>query len=457
MDIKSVISFAEKHSQRFIDDLVEFVEIPSVSSSSEHIDDVRRCADFLKDKMLQSGLQRAEIFETAGHPVVYGEWLGAEGKPTVLIYGHYDVQPVDPLDLWESPPFEPAIRNGRMYGRGTVDDKGQIYVHLKAIESWLSEHGQLPVNVKFIAEGEEEIGSENLGDFLDKNQELLKADSAVISDTPMFKKGMPSICYGLRGLAYFQLNLRGSKQDLHSGSFGGAVKNPIHALAEIISQLKDESGQISIPEFYDDVIPISKKEHVDLSALPFDEEEYREDVGAPALFGEKGYSVLENLWARPTLDVCGIWGGFQGEGAKTIIPAEAHAKVSMRLVPNQNPERVGDLFEAFIKEIAPPEVEVSVERLHGGDGFVADVSHPAFNAAKRALQKGFGKKAVFIREGGSIPFVQTMVDALKIPCLLIGFGLPNENAHAPNEWLDLENYQLGIISSIYLYEELAQN
>ncbi len=457
MDIKSVISFAEKHSQRFIDDLVEFVEIPSVSSSSEHIDDVRRCADFLKDKMLQSGLQRAEIFETAGHPVVYGEWLGAEGKPTVLIYGHYDVQPVDPLDLWESPPFEPAIRNGRMYGRGTVDDKGQIYVHLKAIESWLSEHGQLPVNVKFIAEGEEEIGSENLGDFLDNNQELLKADTAVISDTPMFKKGMPSICYGLRGLAYFQLNLRGSKQDLHSGSFGGAVKNPIHALAEIISQLKDESGQISIPGFYDDVIPISKKEHVDLSALPFDEEEYREDVGAPDLFGEKGYSVLENLWARPTLDVCGIWGGFQGEGAKTIIPAEAHAKVSMRLVPNQNPERVGDLFEAFIKEIAPPEVEVSVERLHGGDGFVADVSHPAFNAAKRALQKGFGKKAVFIREGGSIPFVQTMVDTLRIPCLLIGFGLPDENAHAPNEWLDLENYQLGIVSSIYLYEELAQN
>jgi len=449
MDTKSVISFAEEHSQRFIEDLVEFVKIPSISSSSEHTDEVRRCAEFLRNQMLQSGLQRAEIFETAGHPAVYGEWLGAEGKPTVLIYGHYDVQPVDPLELWETPPFEPSIRDGRMYGRGTVDDKGQIYVHLKAIECWLSEHGRLPLNVKFIAEGEEEIGSENLGDFLDNNQELLKADTAVISDTPMFKKGMPSICYGLRGLAYFQLNLRGSKQDLHSGSFGGAVKNPIHALTEIIA--------LSIPGFYDDVLPISDEEREDLSALPFDEESYRQDVGAPALFGEEGYSVLENLWARPTLDVCGIWGGFQGEGAKTIIPAEAHAKVSMRLVPNQNPERVGDIFEAFIKEIAPSEVEVSVERLHGGDGFVADVSHPAFNAAKRALQKGFGKEAVFIREGGSIPFVQTMVDALKIPCLLIGFGLPDENAHAPNEWLDLENYQLGIISSIYLYDELAND
>ena len=457
MDTKSVISFAEEHSQRFIEDLIEFVKIPSISSSSEHTDDVRRCAEFLRNQMLQSGLQRAEIFETAGHPAVYGEWLGAEGKPTVLIYGHYDVQPVDPLELWETPPFEPSIRDGRMYGRGTVDDKGQIYVHLKAIECWLSKHGRLPLNVKFIAEGEEEIGSENLGDFLDNNQELLKADTAVISDTPMFKKGMPSICYGLRGLAYFQLNLRGSKQDLHSGSFGGAVKNPIHALTEIIAQLKDENGHISIPGFYDDVLPISDEEREDLSALPFDEESYRQDVGAPALFGEEGYSVLENLWARPTLDVCGIWGGFQGEGAKTIIPAEAHAKVSMRLVPNQNPERVRDIFEAFIKKIAPSEVEVSVERLQGGDGFVADVSHPAFNAAKRALQKGFGKEAVFIREGGSIPFVQTMVDALKIPCLLIGFGLPDENAHAPNEWLDLENYQLGIISSIYLYDELAND
>ncbi len=307
MDTKSVISFAEEHSQRFIEDLIEFVKIPSISSSSEHTDDVRRCAEFLRNQMLQSGLQRAEIFETAGHPAVYGEWLGAEGKPTVLIYGHYDVQPVDPLELWETPPFEPSIRDGRMYGRGTVDDKGQIYVHLKAIECWLSKHGRLPLNVKFIAEGEEEIGSENLGDFLDNNQELLKADTAVISDTPMFKKGMPSICYGLRGLAYFQLNLRGSKQDLHSGSFGGAVKNPIHALTEIIAQLKDENGHISIPGFYDDVLPISDEEREDLSALPFDEESYRQDVGAPALFGEEGYSVLENLWARPTLDVCGIF------------------------------------------------------------------------------------------------------------------------------------------------------
>lgn len=457
MDTKPVITYAEEHSQKFIEDLVEFVEIPSISSSSEHKGEVHRCAEFLRDQMLQAGLLRAELIETTGHPIVFGEWNGAEGKPIILIYGHYDVQPVDPLELWETPPFEPDVRNGRMYGRGTVDDKGQIYIHLKAIESWLEVNGGLPLNIKFIAEGEEEIGSKNLCEFLRNNRELLKADVSVISDTPMFQKRMPSICYGLRGLAYFQLNLRGSKQDLHSGTFGGAVKNPIHALAEMITKLKDEAGRITIPGFYDDVLPVSDAEHADLSTLPFDEEMYRMEVGAPALYGEEGYSVLENLWARPTLDVCGIWGGFQGEGAKTVIPAEAHAKVSMRLVPNQTPERVGDLFEEYIRVIAPLEMEVTVEQLHGGDGFIADMSHPAFDAARKALQKGFGREAVLIREGGSIPFVQTLVDTLKVPCLLIGFGLPDENAHAPNEWIDLENYQLGILSSIYLYEELSHD
>ncbi|MFQ6608300.1 MAG: dipeptidase [Fidelibacterota bacterium] len=457
MDITSVIAFAKDQNQRFIKELEEFVKIPSISSSSEHTADIHRCADFLRDQMHRIGLKRTEVIATSGNPIVYGEWLEAEGKPTILIYGHYDVQPVDPLELWVSPPFEPQIRAGRLYGRGTVDDKGQIYIHLKAIESWLAVHDRLPLNIKFIAEGEEEVGSTNLGEFLAHNYQLLKTDITVISDTPMFKKGMPSICYGLRGLAYYQLNIRGSKQDLHSGSFGGVVKNPIQALAEIIAQFKDDNGRITIPGFYDDVIPIGPEERENLSKLPFDEEVFRREVGAPALSGEDGYSILENLWVRPTLDVCGIWGGFQEEGAKTIIPAEAHAKVSMRLVPNQTPEQIGKLFEKYIQEIAPPEVEVVVESLHGGDGFITDVTHPAFNAVKIALRKGFGKETVFIREGGSIPFVQTMSETLQVPCLLIGFGLPDENAHAPNEWLDLENYHLGILSSVYLYDELARN
>jgi len=363
---------------------------------------------------------------------------------------------VDPLELWETPPFEASERDGRLYGRGTVDDKGQFYLHLKAMESWMKTDGTLPLNIKCIIEGEEEVGSESLEPFLEENKEMLAADVAVISDTSMVKKGWPSITYGLRGIAYFQIDLRGSEQDLHSGIFGGAVKNPIHALTDIIGQLKDKDGHITIPGFYDHVVEVTEEERAAMAELPFDEEVFRQEVGAPELTWEKGYSALESLWCRPALDVNGIWGGFTGEGSKTVIPAEAHAKVSVRLVPNQEPDEIGDLFEAHIKKIAPPEVEVTVQRMHGGRPFLGDLSHPAFGAASRALEKGFGTKTVFIREGGSIPFVRDMTDSLDLPCLLIGFGLPGENAHAPNEWIDLENYTLGTLSAIHLYQELNE-
>ncbi|MFQ6616895.1 MAG: dipeptidase [Fidelibacterota bacterium] len=455
MNIQKVIQHTRDHEADHVEELKNLIAVPSISSDPEHAGDVRRCAELLREWMEGIGLENVRAFKTSGHPIVYGEWLGVPGKPTVLIYGHYDVQPVDPVELWETPPFEASVRNGRMFGRGTADDKGQVHMHLKALESWMKVHGSLPVNVKFIVEGEEEVGSENLGAFLGTHRDLLSADLAVISDTPMFKKGLPSICYGLRGLAYFQLDLEGSKQDLHSGSFGGAVKNPVHALAEILAGLKDDRGRVAIDGFYDDVDPLAQEEREALAGLPFDEEAYRQEIGAPRFFGEQGYTVLESLWCRPTLDVCGIWGGFTGKGAKTVIPSSAHAKVSMRLVSRQDPDRVAGLFESHIQRTVPPEVKVTITRMHGGLPYVADTSHPAFQAARRALKKGFDTESVFIREGGSIPFVEALTRSLGIPCLLVGFGLPDENAHSPNEWLDLENYHKGIESIIRLYDELS--
>ena len=455
MSAEKAVLYAKENSDRFLEELKELVAIPSVSSDSNCLGEMKACAKFVENAISSIGFDRVEMVETKKHPIVHGEWLGAPGAPTVLVYGHYDVQPVDPLELWETPPFEASERDGRLYGRGTVDDKGQFYLHLKAMESWLSSSESLPVNMKVIIEGEEEVGSESLEPFLDDNREMLSADVAVISDTSMIKKGWPSITYGLRGIAYFQIDLKGPSQDLHSGIFGGAVKNPIHALTEIIGKLKDENGRISIPGLYDDVVEVTSEERADMAELPFEEELFLEEVGAPRLSWESGYTPLESLWCRPALDVNGIWGGFSGEGSKTVIPSEAHAKVSIRLVPNQEPDVIGDLLEAYVKEIAPPEVEVTVQRMHGGRPFLGDLSHPAFAAAGRALEKGFGAKAVCIREGGSIPFVRNMTETLDLPCLLLGFGLPGENAHAPNEWIDLENYALGTQSAIHLYQELS--
>ncbi|HEX9051289.1 MAG TPA: dipeptidase [Anaeromyxobacter sp.] len=441
---------------RFVSELVEFLRIPSISSSSEHAPEVARAAAFLRDELQRLGIE-ARIFPTAGHPVVYGEWMGAgAGAPTILVYGHYDVQPVDPLEHWTSPPFEPQVRDGALYARGAVDDKGQVWLHLKAFEAWRQAGGP-PVNVKMLFEGEEEIGSESLGPFLEQERARLAADAVIVSDSPMFAKGVPSICYGLRGLAYMQVDVEGPGRDLHSGSFGGAVLNPANALARIIAGLQDASGRCLVPGFYDRVRRLTARERANTKRLPFDRSEWLDAAGSPpAPWGEAGFHVLERIWARPTLDVNGIWGGFQGEGAKTVIPSRAGAKISMRLVPDQTPEEIARKFTAHVKKIAPREVKVTVRSLHGGSAFLSEVDAPAFRATERALERAFGKKPVLTREGGSIPFTATIQAALRCPVILMGFGLPDENSHAPNERLDLENYRKGILSAVYLYEELAR-
>jgi acetylornithine deacetylase/succinyl-diaminopimelate desuccinylase-like protein/molybdopterin-guanine dinucleotide biosynthesis protein A len=451
-----VTGWLQENDARFVSELVEFLRIPSISSSSEHKPEVARAAAFLRDEMRRLGIE-AQIFPTEGHPVVYGEWMGAgPGAPTILVYGHYDVQPVDPLDLWQTPPFEPQVRDGNLYARGAVDDKGQVWLHLKAFEAWRQAGGP-PVNVKMIFEGEEEIGSESLGPFLEKEKGRLAADAVIVSDSPMFAKGVPSICYGLRGLAYMQVDVEGPGRDLHSGSFGGAVLNPANALARIVAGLQDASGKVLIPGFYDRVRKLTARERANTKRLPFDRREWLEAAGSPpAPWGEAAFHVLERIWARPTLDVNGIWGGFQGEGAKTVIPAKAGAKISMRLVPDQTPEEIARKFTAYVRKIAPREVKVTVRSLHGGSAFLSEVDAPAFRATERALERAFGKKPVLTREGGSIPFTATMQEALRCPVILMGFGLPDENSHAPNERLDLENYRKGILSAVYLYEELAR-
>ena len=449
-------AYVNENRKRYVDELVEFLRIPSISSRTENRGDVARAAEFLRAEMERHGIA-TQIFPTAGHPVVYGEWLGAgPGRPTVLIYGHYDVQPVDPLELWRSPPFEPAVKGGALYARGSVDDKGQVWLHLKAFEAW-QKHGGPPVNVKMVFEGEEEIGSANLGPFLDQEKERLRADAVVVSDSPMFGKGIPSICYGLRGLAYMQVDVEGPSVDLHSGSFGGAVNNPANALAHIIARLKDPTGKVLVTGFYDKVRKLTARERTEVRRLPFRRREWLASAGNPPReWGEPQFHVLERIWARPTLDVNGIWGGYQGEGAKTIIPSKAGAKISMRLVPDQTPEEIERKFTAYVKKIAPKDVKVTVRSLHGGAAFLCPTDAPEFRAAERSLERAFGKKPVLIREGGSIPFTATIQAALGVPVILMGFGLPDENSHAPNEWLDLDNYHQGILSAVYLLEELGR-
>jgi acetylornithine deacetylase/succinyl-diaminopimelate desuccinylase-like protein len=388
--------------------------------------------------------------------VVYGDWLGAPGAPTILFYGHYDVQPVDPLDLWESPPFDATVRDGELFARGSADDKGQVFMHFKAVEAHLKQNGRLPVNMKLILEGEEEVGSVHLDDFIRAHNNDLKADVVVISDTAMFDRGVPSICYGLRGLVYCQIDLRGSKGDLHSGVFGGAVANPASVLAQMIAQMKDRSGRIKVPGFYDDVRPLEEQERQAWAQLPFNEKKYRKDFGIPRTFGESGYTTLERTWARPTLEVNGLLSGFTGEGAKTVLPAVAMAKISMRLVPNQHPDKIADLFEAYVRKIAPKTVELKFTRMHGGKPWMTSYDNPYVQAAARAIERGFGRKPVFTREGGSIPVVSTFEEELGLPSVLFGVGLPDENAHAPNEKIDLGNFHNGVIAAACLYQEMAQ-
>jgi acetylornithine deacetylase/succinyl-diaminopimelate desuccinylase-like protein len=450
-----VIDFINVNRERYLDELKTFLAIPSISALPAHAGDVRRCAEWCAGEMTRVGLQNVRLIDTPGNPVVYGDWLGAPGAPTVLFYGHYDVQPVDPLELWESPPFEATIRDGEIYARGSADDKGQVFMHFKAIEAHLKQNGRLPVNMKIILEGEEEVGSVNLDNFVRDHKSELGADVVVISDSPMFARGVPSICYGLRGLVYFQIDLRGSSTDLHSGSFGGAVANPAFVLSQMLSQMKDRGGHVRIPGFYDDVVELQEEERKAWATLPFNEKRYRKDFGIPKVAGETGYSTLERTWARPTFEINGLLSGFTGEGAKTVLPAVAMAKVSMRLVPNQLPDKIADLFDAYVRDVAPKTVELKVTRMHGGKPWMTSYDNPYVQAAGRAIEKGFGTKPVFTREGGSIPVVSTFQEELGLPSVLFGVGLPDENAHAPNEKLDLANFHGGIISSAIFYQELA--
>jgi acetylornithine deacetylase/succinyl-diaminopimelate desuccinylase-like protein len=452
----NVIDFIHTNRDRYVRELKDYLAIPSISALPEHKGDVRACADWTAAEMTRIGLENVRLVDTPGNPVVYGDWLHAEGAPTILFYGHYDVQPVDPLNLWETPPFEATVRDGEIYARGAADDKGQVFMHFKAIEAHMKQNGRLPVNIRVIIEGEEEVGSENLDDFIRANKSTLGADVVVISDSAMFERGVPSICYGLRGLVYFQIDLRGSNSDLHSGIFGGSVANPAMVLAQMLAKMRDSSGRIKIPGFYDDVRDLTDAERDEWKKLPWSDKRYMKEIGAPKLFGEKGYTTLEQRWGRPTFEVNGLLSGFTGEGAKTVLPAVAMAKVSMRLVPDQHPDKIAEQFEEYVKSLAPKTVELKVTRMHGGKPWMADFDNTFVRAAGRAIEQGFGKEPVFCREGGSIPVVATFQEELGIPSVLFGVGLPDENAHAPNEKLDLTNFHNGIVSSAILYEEIGK-
>lgn len=450
------LDYLTEHEQRSLDQLLEFLAIGSVSTDPNAAADVQRCADWLAGHLRSIGMPTVEIYQTKGHPIVYAEHLGAgPDKPTVLMYGHYDVQPVDPIDLWTNPPFQPTIRDGKVFARGATDDKGQVFLHIKAIEAMLSTDGALPVNIKLLIEGEEEIGSPNLTPFVKEHRERLSCDAVVVSDTAMFAPGEPSIVYGLRGLAYLQIDVQGPNRDLHSGSYGGPVANPLNALCTIIGKMKDENGHVTIPGFYDDVLQISEQERSELNALNYSDERLKADVDVSALGGESGYTTVEKLWTRPTLDVNGLYGGFTGEGAKTVLPAKAMAKVSMRLVPHQEHLDIARKVQDFVAQVAPPGIKVTVTDLHGADPVLVDRSAPAMHAAAKALEETYGKPCKYQREGGSIPVVQLFDAVLGAPTVLMGFGLSNENAHSPDEHFDLENYRLGKLAAVRFYHYMA--
>jgi len=454
--MEKVIQHINSHRDEYVNQLKEFLRIPSISTNPENKGDVERCAQYVAEQMRSVGLTGVQVFETGGHPLVYGEWLGAPGQPTVLYYGHYDVQPVDPVELWTSGPFDPVVRDGYIYARGSADDKGQVFLNLKSVEAHLKINGRLPVNVKFIIEGEEEIGSSHLDSFISSHKELLKAEVVLISDTSFFADETPSIAYGLRGLCYMQVELTGPNRDLHSGVYGGAVGNPINELALIISKLKDRNGKITIPGFYNKVRPLTRKEREAYKRLPFSRKEYLKELGIGDTFGEKGYSILEQVSGRPTLDCNGIWGGFQGEGAKTVLPSKAGAKISMRLVPNQKPEEIAQRFEKYLKKLCPKTMKIKITELHGGYPAMTDIDTKEMIAASNALHKVFNKKPLFAREGGSIPVVASFEKLLGLKSILMGFGLDTDAIHSPNEHFKLDNFHRGILSTAYFYDELAK-
>jgi acetylornithine deacetylase/succinyl-diaminopimelate desuccinylase-like protein len=453
----AALDFARQHQTRFLDELKSLLRIPSVSTLPQHQEDVRHAARFVADELRRIGMENVRLIETEGHPLVYADWLHAEGKSTALCYGHYDVQPPDPLDEWTSPPFEPEERNGNLYARGAVDDKGQMYMHVKALESLMHAHqGRLPLNVRVIVEGEEEVGGEGIARFVREHPEQLKADFALVSDTEMFAPELPTLCVGLRGMIYTEIEARGAKTDLHSGMYGGAAPNPFVALAQIIARLKDINGRILIPGFYDKVTPPSQTEIRAWRTLPFDEEHYRAtEVGSRVLIGEPGYSVLERTWARPTLDVHGMPGGFTGAGAKTVIPAKATAKVSLRLVPDMNPAESFAQYQKYVLSLCPPGVDLDVRLIHSGEPILVRTDNPFIRAATEAMHEVFHKDTVFVRSGGSIPIVGDFERYLKIPTVMMGFGLPDDNLHAPNEKFHIANFYRGIESIILFLEKLG--
>jgi acetylornithine deacetylase/succinyl-diaminopimelate desuccinylase-like protein len=456
MRMDPIARYLEDHRDGFLEDLKAVLKIPSVSAQPDRRADVRRCAEHIADRLRALGMAKVEVMPTEGHPVVYGEWMGADGKPTVLLYGHYDVQPPEPLELWHTPPFEPTLRDGKLYARGAVDDKGQVWMHLGAIEAHMKVAGKLPVNLKVVIEGEEEIGSLNLEAFLREHRAMLDADVIVVSDTGMLGPDQPALTYALRGLLYGQIEVVGPVKDLHSGHFGGAVANPAMALATILTGLKDADGRVTIPGFYDRVREITSAEREEFARMPFDEKGFLAEAGAPAPAGEKGYSTLERTTIRPTLDVNGMWSGYIGEGEKTVLPSFAGAKVSMRLVPDQDPNELAPRFEAHVKKLAPPGVTARVMGARGSAPFLTDPDHPMLEAARRALARVWKKPAVMMREGGSIPVMTIFQHTHGLPSILMGFGLDDDQVHAPNEKFSLSSYYGGMRSVAYLYEELAK-
>ncbi|PYY00686.1 MAG: dipeptidase [Acidobacteria bacterium] len=451
------LEYARQNQPRFLAELKDLLRIPSVSTLPQHKSDIERAADFLAAQMRSIGLEHVEVIKTAGHPLVYADWLHATGKPTALCYGHYDVQPPDPLNEWTTPPFEPTERNQNLYARGAVDDKGQMFMHLKALESLMkSGAGKLPINVRLLLEGEEEVGGEAIAKYIQENPQKLKADFALVSDTEMYAPNLPTLCVGLRGLVYTEVEARGAKVDLHSGMYGGAAPNPFVALAQIVAKLKDENGRIFVPGFYDRVTTPSADELRSWKSLPFDEKEYLEqEVGSTELTGEPGYSVAERTWARPTLDVHGMPGGFIGAGAKTVIPAKASAKISMRLVPNQNPDEIFKRFSNYVKSITPRGIQINIRQISGADPMLIRTDNHYVQAAKDAMKEVFGKDTVFIRSGGSIPVVADFEKHLGIPSVMMGFGLPDDNLHAPNEKFHIPNFYRGIESIIRFFQLLS--
>ena len=455
---ETIQDFIQTNQKRFIDELIELLKIPSISADSKYNKDVARAAEFIKTQLEKAGANNVEICPTKGHPIVYGEKIIDPKLPTIIVYGHYDVQPVDPVNLWDSPPFEPVIKDNKIYARGACDDKGQVYMHIKAFEGMMKTNS-LPCNVRFMIEGEEEVGSVNLGTWVKENKQRLKGDVILISDTSIIANDVPSIEVGLRGLSYLEVEVTGPNRDLHSGVYGGAVANPIQILCEMIASLKDKNNHISIPGFYDDVIELSQEERIELNKTPFDLNEYKKDLGINEILGEAGYSTLERTGIRPTVELNGIWGGYTGEGSKTVLPSKANAKISMRLVPNQGTDKITELFTKHFNKIAPTYVKVKVTPHHGGEPVVTPTNSIAYKAASKAMEKTFGKKPIPTRGGGSIPIVALFEKELGLKSVLMGFGLDSDSIHSPNEHYGIFNYMKGIetIPLFYkYYSEMSQ-